>query len=219
MPSLFYLSPCFLSADLCLNYGMAILLKRIPLTLAIIAMNLLLFILQALPGSSNPQSLLQWGANYWPLTTNGQYWRLITSIFLHAGVWHLITNMLGLLIIGYFLEPLLRPLRFGLVYLLTGIIAGIISIYFHPGMMGVGASGSIFGMYGVFLALLTTPFYCPSIRKAYLMFISLFVGLNLLAAMMITGIDNAAHLAGFLSGIAAGYVLYFSHGFRHLPHQ
>lgn len=186
-----------------------------PVTLCIIAVNLLIFLIMGITGMDiwwgNGDQLLHWGANYWPLTiTEYQYWRLFSSMFLHAGLWHLVTNMLGLFIAGIFLEPVLRSTRFSIVYVLSGLIADYVSIWYHRSAVGVGASGAIFGIYGVFLALLTTNLFHPAKRKNYLVFIGLFAAMNFVVAGFSGGIDNAAHFAGFISGIICGYVLYFT---------
>lgn len=189
--------------------------RLMPVTLLLVAVNLLIYLLTVIAGMNgwwgNGAQLLHWGANYWPLTIQeGQYWRLFTSMFLHAGWWHLFTNMLGLLIAGVFLEPVIRQLRFGIVYLFTGLLSDYASIWFHRQVVGVGASGAIFGVYGVFLALLTTRLFSPVPRRNFLAYISLFILLNLLAVSFAQDIDNAAHLTGFLSGMLAGYILYFT---------
>ncbi|WP_143304912.1 rhomboid family intramembrane serine protease [Chitinophaga vietnamensis] len=190
-------------------------LKTMPVTGGIIAANLLIFLIMGIRGMDiwwgNGDQLLHWGANYWPLTiTEHQYWRLFSSMFLHAGMWHLVTNMLGLFIAGIFLEPVLRSIRFSVVYVLTGLIADYVSIWYHRSAVDVGASGAIFGIYGVFLALLTTNLFHPVKRKNYLVFIGLFAAMNFIVAGFSGGIDNASHFAGFISGIICGYVLYFT---------
>ncbi|QJB35277.1 rhomboid family intramembrane serine protease [Chitinophaga oryzae] len=201
--------------------------RQMPVTLLVIAANILVYALTVMAGMNlwwgNGEQLLHWGANYWPLTIgHGEYWRLLTSMFLHAGWWHLLTNMLGLFIAGVFLEPVIRPLRFIIAYLVTGLIADYASVLFHRNMVGVGASGAIFGIYGVFFALLTTRLFPPIARHNFLGYISLFILLNLLVAGFSQDIDNAAHLTGFLSGMLMGYVLYFTltpaDGLR-LPHR
>jgi rhomboid protease GluP len=73
--------------------------------------------------------LLNWGANFRPLTTDGQWWRLLTSTFLHGGLMHILANMFGLLFVGIFLEPLLGKTKYALVYLVTGILASVASIW------------------------------------------------------------------------------------------
>jgi membrane associated rhomboid family serine protease len=190
-------------------------LKKMPVTLVLISLNVLIFLLTALTGMDiwwgNGLQLLHLGANYWQLTIQHQeYWRLLTSMFLHAGLWHLITNMLGLFIAGIFLEPVLRSIKYSTAYIITGIIADYASIWYHKSAVGVGASGAIFGIYGVFLALLTTNLFHTAARKSFLVYISLFIALNIVTALFSPDVDNAAHLTGFLSGLVTGYVLFFT---------
>lgn len=186
-----------------------------PVTLVVIGINFGVFLYTTITGmdiwAGDGAQLLHTGANYWPLTIGRQeYWRLLSSMFLHAGLWHLVTNMLGLFIGGFFLEPVLRSLRYGIVYLLTGIISDYVSIWCHKSAVGVGASGAIFGIFGVFLALLTTSLFPREIRQGLLAYIGLFIALNVIAAFISQGVDNAAHLAGFLSGVFFGYLLFFT---------
>ncbi|HVI49452.1 MAG TPA: rhomboid family intramembrane serine protease [Chitinophaga sp.] len=189
-------------------------LRRMPFTLLLITLNVIIFFLLLLTGmdiwQDDGELLVQCGANYWPLTMHGQYWRLFASMFLHAGLWHLLTNMAGLFIAGMFLEPVLRIIRLAIAYTFTGLIANYASIYVHKGVVGVGASGAIFGLYGVFLALLTTTLFRPAARKAFLVYIGLFTVLSFAVAFFSVGIDNVAHLAGYISGLFFGYLLYFT---------
>jgi membrane associated rhomboid family serine protease len=153
--------------------------------------------------------LLPLGANYRPLTIDaGQWWRLVTHIFLHGGIMHLLLNMAGLLFAGFLLEPALGKSRLALVYLFTGIVAGLTSLWWNATVVSVGASGAIFGLYGVFLSLLTARYFPPAFNRAYTVGVLIFVGLNLLIGMVSKGIDNAAHMGGLISGLLAGYMLY-----------
>jgi rhomboid protease GluP len=111
------------------------------------------------------------------------------------------------LYIGILLEPRLGSWRFGITYIITGIIASVTSLYVHDTTISAGASGAIFGMYGVFLAMLTTSLIEKTTRKALLTSIAIFVGYNLLNGLK-GGIDNAAHIGGLVSGIFIGYSFY-----------
>ncbi len=153
------------------------------------------------------QDLLTWGANYGPLTKAGEWWRLFTNIFLHSGLMHILANMYGLLFVGIFLEPLLGKKKYLTAYLLTGIVASISSIWWYDATISVGASGAIFGLYGVFLALMLTKIFPPEFGKAFLLSTLIFVGYNLLMGLA-GGIDNAAHVGGLLSGFIVGLILY-----------
>ena len=120
---------------------------------------------------------------------------------------HLLMNTFALLYIGMFLEPLMGKVRFASAYLMTGIFAGLMSIAMHPASVGVGASGAIFGMYGVFLALLTTRHIKKTLRKTMLRSILFFVVLNLMYGLQ-GNTDNAAHIGGLLSGLLIGYAYF-----------
>ena len=124
------------------------------ITPIIIDINLLVFIFMAFSGISllepSTKDLIAWGANLRGITLSGQWWRLLTNTFLHIGVLHILMNMYALLYIGILLEPYLGKFRFASAYLFTGILASLASIYWHPMTVSAGASGAIFGMYGVF---------------------------------------------------------------------
>ena len=156
--------------------------------------------------SFQADDLINWGANFKPLTTDGEWWRLITSTFLHGGIMHLVANMVGLIFVGIFLEPRIGSKKFAVIYLVTGILASITSIIWHEATVSVGASGAIFGLYGLFLALMLTKVYPKEFNKVFLISTVIFIGYNL--AIGITGgIDNAAHLGGLVSGFVIGLFL------------
>lgn len=180
------------------------------ITPILIYLNVGIFLLMAVMGlgfiSFKGSDLLNWGANFRPLTTNGQWWRLLTGTFLHGGLMHLLANMYGLLFVGIFLEPLLGKTRYTLIYLTTGILASAASIWWYDETVSVGASGAIFGLYGIFLALLLTKVYEKGFARSFLIGTSVFIGFNLLMGLT-GGIDNAAHIGGLLSGFIIGIIL------------
>ncbi len=173
--------------------------------------NIIIFIIMAITGVNimlpDNESLLLWGANFRPATLDGEWWRLLSSCFLHIGIFHLLMNMYALLYIGMLLEPYLGKSRFLSAYLITGIAGSAASLYWNELTISAGASGAIFGMYGVFLAMLTTNLIEKSARKALLTSIAVFVGYNLLNGLQ-GGIDNAAHIGGLVSGLIIGYSFY-----------
>lgn len=181
------------------------------ITPILVDLNVAIFVLMVLSGANimlpDTQHLISWGANSRFLTLDHQWWRLITNCFVHIGIIHLVFNMYALLYIGLLLEPQLGRARFGTAYLLTGIMASLTSLYWHPFTLSAGASGAIFGMYGVFLALLTTNLIDKVSRGALLASIGIFVGYNLLYGTK-SGVDNAAHVGGLISGILIGYLFY-----------
>jgi rhomboid protease GluP len=180
------------------------------ITPILVDLNILIFILMAMSGANimlpDNASLLNWGANFRPMTLNGEWWRLITNCFVHIGIFHLLMNMYALIYIGVLLEPHLGKTRFSIAYLLSGITASLASLSWHDLTISAGASGAIFGLYGVFLAMLTTDLIEKTARKALLTSIAIFVGYNLMNGLK-GGIDNAAHIGGLLSGLVIGYAL------------
>lgn len=181
------------------------------ITPIIIDINLLVFILMAFSGISllepSTKDLIVWGANLRGITLSGQWWRLLTNTFLHIGILHILMNMYALLYIGILLEPYLGKFRFASAYLFTGVLASLASIYWHPMTVSAGASGAIFGMYGVFLAMLTTNIIDKKTRSALFASIGVFVVFNLMNGVK-AGIDNAAHIGGLISGLIIGYAYY-----------
>ncbi len=182
--------------------------KTYVVTPVIVTVNLLLFVLMLLRGANlflpDNADLLFWGANFRPITLEGEWWRILTNVFVHMGVFHLLLNMYALVSIGILLEPVLGPAMFATAYLVTGVAGSLVSCAVHPVTISAGASGAIFGLYGVFLALLTTDIIGKKRRNALLVSILMFVGYNLLAGMK-EGIDNAAHIGGLMSGIVIGF--------------
>ena len=180
------------------------------ITPIIMNLNILVYIIMVAAGlgfvSFKGIDLLNWGANFRPYTANGQWWRLLTNIFLHGGLVHIIANMVGLLFVGIFLEPLLGRTKYLMIYLVTGIMASATSLWWHTATVSVGASGAIFGLYGVFLALMVLKVFPKDFSKAFLVSTLIFVGFNLLMGLA-GGIDNAAHIGGLLSGFVIGLLL------------
>jgi membrane associated rhomboid family serine protease len=191
--------------------------SNIQITIIIIALNVFVFLIMAFAGlgfiSFDSHDLLKWGADFAPKVKEGEWWRLLTSIFLHEGLMHLVNNMYGFLFAGLFLEPILGRIKFTSAYLICGLVASIVSIYWHPYSIGIGASGAIFGMYGVLIALLTTKKVSFKENKGLLAFALIFVIINLLLGLA-GSVDNSAHIGGLISGLIIGYLFYF---FGNLP--
>jgi membrane associated rhomboid family serine protease len=191
--------------------------SNLQVMVIIIGLNVLIFLIMAFAGlgfiSFDSHDLLNWGADYGPKVAEGQWWRLLTSIFLHEGLMHLINNMYGFLFAGLFLEPVLGRVKFASAYLICGIVASLTSIWWHPGTISIGASGAIFGVYGVLIALLTTKKVALKENKGLLIFALIFVVINLLLGLA-GAVDNAAHIGGLICGLIIGYLFYF---FGNLP--
>jgi rhomboid protease GluP len=162
------------------------------------------------------EKLMEWGANTRTLTIGkSEWWRLFTCIFAHVGIIHIALNMYALLYIGAYLEPLLGKVRYLACYIATGLMASLASIWWHDNAASAGASGAIFGLYGIFFALLTTDVIEKSARSSLIKSIGLFIAYNLVFGL-VGPIDNAAHIGGLLSGMLFGYIIYVTMRARQL---
>lgn len=180
------------------------------ITSILINLNILIFLLMVFSGidilSPRGSELLQWGANRRHETVSGEWWRLVTSMFLHGGAMHLFLNISGLVIAAIFIEPLLGRKKSLVLYILSGIFGSLASIVWYPNTLSVGASGAIFGLYGAILGLLLTNSFPKSGKHGIFIMIGIYVFVNLLWGLT-GGIDNAAHIGGVVSGFLLGIAL------------
>jgi len=180
----------------------------------IFAINIIVFILMVFIGkvhilSPDIQHLIDWGANFAPITLNNEPYRLITYAFIHIGIVHLLFNMWALNVVGNLCESLFSSLQFFIIYTLSLFGAGITSLYFNQEVVSAGASGAIFGISGaVFVHLLINKVSLPEeTRNALKTSYAGFIVYNLLFGLSINGIDNAAHIGGLVTGGITGYSL------------
>jgi len=187
--------------------------SKYQVTVIIVSLNLAVFLAMVFAGlgfiNFESSDLLAWGANYRPSTTSGDWWRLLTCVFLHAGLMHLLLNMYGLWFVSIFLEPMLGKAKYAMAYLLCGVVASAASIWWHPNTVSIGASGAIFGLYGVLTALAITSKVKLKQKKPLLLFSLFFIVINLVMGLR-GNIDNAAHIGGLISGLLLGFVLNFT---------
>ena len=198
-----------------------------PATYALMAINGLVFLGMSLSGvsfiSPTVQQLVHWGANNGTLVLEyGEWWRLITAMFVHVGIIHIATNMWCLWNLGLLAEPLMGPLGVFAAYIFTGFAGNLLSVAIHPGVtggprsiVGAGASGAVFGLAGVLIILLKSPLLpmpqgeLKRLRWSVIQFALLNFAIGLYTAFgpSPVQIDNMAHLGGFLSGLAFGVPL------------
>lgn len=180
-------------------------------TIGLIVANISIFLIFTLLGKSEDVLFMQqYGAMYEPYVIEGhEYYRLLTSVFLHFGIEHLLNNMVMLGAIGYHLEPEIGRIRFLLVYFLSGIGGNICSLLFNVSFENVvvsaGASGAVFGLMGALLcAVLRNKGRIGRLNKRgvlVLVVLSLYLGLTS------SGVDNAAHIGGLFCGFMLEAIL------------
>ncbi len=188
--------------------------SSMAVTQAIFGINVAVFVAMALAGVSmldNPsgQDLVRWGANYGPLTVSGQWWRLLTCVFIHGGLLHIGFNMWCLWSLGRLAESVYGHWTFGAVYLITGLSASLASLIWNPAILSVGASGAIFGIAGALIAsFYLGEFSLPrAALSGTLCSVVVFVGYNLFFGAVIARTDNAAHVGGLLMGLLLGALI------------
>jgi membrane associated rhomboid family serine protease/Tfp pilus assembly protein PilF len=184
----------------------------LSLTTVLVGINVAVFLLMALAGVSlieptNAQ-MVRWGADWGPLSLTTQPWRMLTSNYVHIGIIHIGFNMWCLFSLGALAERVLDRRTYLLVYTSTGIAGSLASLWWHPTVVGAGASGAIFGLAGTLLAALylgKLPIPKEAVRST-LKSLLIFAGYNLFLGLR-SGVDNAAHIGGLSSGLALGAFL------------
>jgi rhomboid protease GluP len=194
-----------------------------PATYILVGINCAVFLWMVLHGVSPKEpttlQLVHYGATNPDLILGGQWWRLLTAIFVHVGLLHIATNMWCLWNLGLLGEPLLGPFGLATVYVLTGAAGNLLSLFINVIMreherVGAGASGAVFGIAGILIVLLSNhklPIPWQELKRLRRSVIQ-FAGLNLVIGVAanytsFVRIDNSAHIGGFLSGLALGVPL------------
>ncbi|MDB6048989.1 MAG: rhomboid family intrarane serine protease [Pseudomonas sp.] len=182
-------------------------------TYGLIAINVLVYLAMCASGvgvmAQNLPMTVKWGTNFGPETLSGGWWRLVTSVFVHFGLMHLMLNMLALYQIGRLAERLYGSGRFLVLYLFAGVIGSIVSVLWHPTVNSAGASGAIFGVFGGLLVfVLKFRQQLPaSIAVQQRTSIVILIAYNLFYGFTHQGIDNGAHLGGLVGGALLGLTL------------
>lgn len=172
--------------------------SKIPfITYFLIALNVFFFLIPRLMG--NFQLILDMYCVHGPSIRAGQYYRLLSGIFLHANLVHLMFNCYALYIIGSQIENFLGKIKYIIIYLISGIVGSLFSIVFMGNSASVGASGAIFGLMGALVYFgYYYRVYLGNVVKSQIIPLIL---LNLGLGFMMSGIDNAAHIGGLIGGL------------------
>nr|WP_281374228.1 rhomboid family intramembrane serine protease [Halobacillus locisalis] len=180
------------------------------MTYLLLAINLLVFFyIEGNGDSTSVQTLIEYGAKYNPAIIDGEWWRILSSMFLHIGTLHLLMNMLALFYLGNAVERIYGSWRFTVIYLFAGVFGGLASFMLNP-HVAAGASGAIFGLFGALL------FFGVQHKQLFfrtmgwnLLFV---IGLNIVFGLLVPQIDNGAHFGGLIGGFIAS-------AFVHLPKE
>lgn len=176
-------------------------------TYIIIGINMLMYLfLEMGGGSMDIPTLIQFGANYnVSMAVDNEWWRIISSMFLHIGLMHLILNMIALYYLGSIVERIYGAKRFLLIYFLSGIGGGLAS-FMSPESISAGASGAIFGLFGalLFFGVMYKKIFFQTFGKGVL----LIIGINIVFGFSVPNIDMAAHIGGLVTGFTASAIVY-----------
>ncbi|MBA4139202.1 MAG: rhomboid family intramembrane serine protease [Segetibacter sp.] len=188
--------------------------KDHEVTFLLIALKLIVFTTMAINGVSaiNPVAgdILKWGGCLKAYVTGGEWWRLISAIFAHKGVVDLLVSMAALYFIGLMVESILGKAKFLIAFLCAGMLGNLAGIMWYNETVIAGASGAVFGLYGVFLAFATTAYINKQFPKGWLLSILSYVIFSVVIGIR-ADVYNAINFGGFVSGICIGYLFYFFH--------
>lgn len=182
----------------------------------LIDLNLLVWLAMTLSGVSGTtptgHELARWGSNVSGLTWPGQPWRLVTSLFVHGGISHLLLNMASLWLLGVLLEARTGGRRLLAAYLASGVAASAATLWYHSGgINSTGASGAIFGLYGLLLMLLISKkIVLDKWDRRGMLGLVLYLVLSNLISGLTGNIDNIAHVGGLLMGLLIAVPLQLS---------
>lgn len=197
---------------------------KIGVTKLLLSINVLVFIAMLFNGAGfwhSPNGIqLSWGANFGPATQDGEWWRLGTAMFLHFGAVHLALNSFALWDAGQLVERMYGHWRFLCIYLVSGLLGNLVSLVVQGNSaVSGGASGAIFGIYGAAFIFLWRERAAISKHEFRWLFGGglAFSALTIVLGFIIPGIDNAAHIGGFITGILASIVFSQSITARIMP--
>lgn len=176
------------------------------MTVGLIAVMVLVFLAMTLAGgSTNVNVLIEFGAKINVLIQQGQWWRLVTPVFLHIGFTHILLNMLTLYFVGMQLEAAFGHWRYLVIFLVAGVGGNVASFCFSDSL-SAGASTAIFGLFGAFMMLGESFWQNPTIRSLARTFLA-FVVMNLAFDVFTPGIDLAGHIGGLFAGFLTAYLV------------
>ena len=199
-------------------------LPNVTVTKLLMSINMLVFIAMFINGAGfwhSPNDVqLIWGANFGPATQDKQWWRLGSALFLHFGAIHLALNSFALWDVGQLAERMYGHVRFAGIYFISGLSGNLLSLVVQGNLaVSGGASGAIFGIYAAVLVFLWRERAAISAYEFRWLFWggSAFAVFSIVLGFIIPGIDNAAHIGGFTTGLLTSIVFSQSITSRAMP--
>lgn len=185
------------------NSDLKSLIKKTPVTAALLLVNTLFLIATLLKGGFTGINLVELGGLYVPYVEDGEYYRLFVTMFLHGSVFHFLSNMIiGVYVLSAGLEKLIGSLRFAVIYFVSGIGASIIIFFLTDGLT-IGASGAIFGVLGTYVYIIVNKKGLLSTMDKQSL--TGLVIINMFITFTVPGISIPGHIGGF----ALGYIIPF----------
>lgn len=173
------------------------------ITFSLILINVIIFVIEAIKARNimdiDVYTLVDLGAQWGPLISKGEYWRLITCAFLHGGIMHIFFNMYALYILGQQIEQIYGKAKYFLIYMGSAIGGSLLGVIFEPNVVAVGASGAIFGLLGALLVFAIKE--RKRLKSGAMKNLVIVIGLNLFISITVPNIDLLGHLGGFLVGV------------------
>ncbi|HEY9787382.1 MAG TPA: rhomboid family intramembrane serine protease, partial [Candidatus Obscuribacterales bacterium] len=188
-------------------------LQQSPVTAALFGVNLALFLLLVFCTSArsilvpSPQVLLDWGANFGPLSLGGEPWRIGSNSFIHASIFHLAVNLYVLFDLGRATESMFGSRKMFAIYMISGLAGSLASLVWNPYVVSAGASGALFGLLGAYVANAAVTGGIKQLARPQKLILFGTVALSCVYGAVLPGVDNAAHLGGFAAGAALAIFL------------
>ncbi|MUV38496.1 Rhomboid protease [Lentibacillus sp. JNUCC-1] len=173
-----------------------------PIVSILVAIHIVLYVMIDILQLPFAYDLLNWGIGFNPAVSAGEYWRLITPIFFHAGLMHMLFNSFSLVLFGPALEQMLGRFKFSLAYLLMGIAGNVGTYIMNPDSptAHLGASGAIYGIFGIYIYMIAMRKDLIDQGSTQIIMVIFIIGMVM--TFLRPNINISAHVFGFVGGLA-----------------
>jgi len=182
--------------------------REYPITYTLMAISIVIFVIPALSTSWDNSFYIFGVLHGYSIVVKGEFYRLLTSLFMHGDAMHIIMNMLSLYIVGTMVEKLFTKKAYITIYFISAFFGSFTSIYMHLGGQAVGASGAIFGLFGALAGFAFV--HRETMKNQFISFMKNFgviLVINLVIGFTFPNIDVSAHVGGLVAGIVGGYMI------------